>query len=230
MQQKANNILSAMRRRILLLLCISFSISVFAADGLQPGTTIYKPNVAWNAYTLVPDEGGLIRIIDMNGKVVHSWDIGTERARLLPDGNILVMQGKKAREYDWDGVLLWEYEVPIDSGEHKEYPTPGFIHHDMQRLPNGNTIFIYHEEVPEEYMELVKDPERKAETIIADCICEVNKKGEVVWEWHQYEQLDINDYRDTHQYRDHPARKSLVRRRAQRVQTWQCGHMYQASR
>lgn len=34
---------------------------------------------------------------------------------------------------------------------------PGFIHHDLQRLSNGNSIFIVHEEVPEEYKKAIRD-------------------------------------------------------------------------
>ena len=161
--------------------------------GFPSGTTIYKPDKCWNGYTLVPYEGGMALIIDMNGNVVHKWDIGTERARLVQNGHLVVMQGNKAREYDWDGNLVWEYDVPVGPHHSTGYPTIGFIHHDMQRLPNGNTIFLYHEEVPEEYMKSVKDPERRSLKLIGDCVCEVNKEGEIVWEWHLHEHLDLNE-------------------------------------
>jgi len=76
------------------------------------GTRIYKPDKCCNGYTLVPYENGMIIIIDMKGNVVHSWEIGTERARLLENGHVVVMQGRRIVEYDWDGKVVWEYQVP----------------------------------------------------------------------------------------------------------------------
>ena len=176
------------------LLCTILTVSAFGSpDGFPKGTTMYKPDRCWNGYTLVPYESGLILLIDMNGSVVHRWDIGTERATLLQDGHIAVMQGTKAREYDWDGNLVWEYEVPGGPYPGTGYPSVGFIHHDLQRLPNGNTIFLYHDEVSEVYKKSVRDPATRSKRIIGDCVLEVNKDGEIVWEWHLHEHLDLKD-------------------------------------
>jgi len=163
------------------------------SDGFPKGTRIYKPDKCSNGYTLVPYENGMILIIDMKGNVVHSWEIGTERARLLANGNVVVMKGSRIVEYDWDGKVVWEYEVPGGPYRGTDYPSPGFIHHDLQRLSNGNTIFLYHEEVPEQYKKVIKDPTRRSTQIIGDCILEVNKDKEVVWKWHTHEHLDLNE-------------------------------------
>ncbi|MHC4758941.1 MAG: hypothetical protein ACYTE8_09810 [Planctomycetota bacterium] len=74
------------------------------SGGFEKGTTIYKPDKCWNGYTMVPYENGLILIVDMKGNVVHHWEIGTERARLLENGNVVVMKGTKVVEYDWDEI------------------------------------------------------------------------------------------------------------------------------
>lgn len=195
-----------------------FTYSAFAYPTVFPtGVTIYKPDRCWNGYTLCPDRGAPVLLIDMNGNVVHRWDVSTSRARLLTNGH-LVIEGKtvgfhrlvgedgmtakmrkfeqienlskKILEYDWDGNLVWEYEAP------------GATHHDLHRLPNGNTIFLYMETVPEEYMKLVKDSERRASGLRGDCICEVNPKKEVVWEWHEYKHLDLNAYSSVDGLRD----------------------------
>jgi len=164
------------------------------SDEMITGVRIYKPEKCWNSCTLVPYEDGMIQLIDMKGTVLHQWDIGTERARLLKNGNIVVMEGNKMREYSWEGDLIWEYEVPITPDFDRGYPCPGLIHHDQFRLENGNTIFIYHEDIPEEYLKKIKDPERRKMQIVGDCIREVNRAGEVVWDFHLHEHLDLNEY------------------------------------
>jgi len=163
------------------------------SGGFPKGTRIYKPDKCWNGYTMVPYEGGLILIVDMKGNVVHRWEIATERARLLENGNIVVMKVTKIVEYNWDGEVVWECEVPGGPYREMGYPSPGIIHHDLQRLSNGNTIFIYHEEVPEEYKKDIKDPIRRSTQVIGDCILEVNKEKEIVWQWHTHQGLDLNE-------------------------------------
>jgi hypothetical protein len=162
------------------------------SEGFGKGTRIYKPAKCWNGYTLVPYENGMIIIIDMKGNVVHHWEIGTERARLLENGHVVVMQGSRVVEYDWDGKAVWDFELPDGPYRETGYPSPGFIHHDLQRLSNGNTIFIYHEEVPEQYKSAIKDPIRRSCQVIGDCFMEVNREKEIVWKWHAHEGLDLN--------------------------------------
>lgn len=179
---------------IIIFICAVFASAVYAEDFDFPnGLRHYDPGECSEGYTLVPYEAGMILLVDMKGEVVHKWDIGTERARLLENGNIVVMQLNNAREYDWEGKLVWEYTLPVGPGEGRGYPTPGLLHHDMQRLPNGNTIFLYHDLVPAEYRQLCNHPERREAEIIGDCVCEVNKAGEIIWEWHNYKHLDLND-------------------------------------
>jgi hypothetical protein len=103
------------------------------------------------------------------------------------------MQGSRIVEYDWNGKAVWDFEVP--GGPHRAtgYPSPGFIHHDLQRLSNGNTIFIIHEVVPERYKSAIKDPIRRACQVIGDCFMEVNQAKEIVWQWHAHDGLDLNE-------------------------------------
>ena len=165
-----------------------------AAGSTVTGVTIYKPEKCREGATLVPYEEGMILLIDMKGNVLHEWEIGTERARLLRNGNVLVMERNFMREYNWEGERVWEYEVPVKPDPDRGYPNPGLIHHDHFRLDNGNTIFIYHEDVPDAYIKSIKDPERRGMQIVGDCICEVNRAGEIVWEFHLHEHLDLNEY------------------------------------
>jgi len=179
---------------IIIISSMNFISTTIGQTVYPTGVTLYNPDSCWSGYTLVPYEPGPILLIDMNGNIVHEWNLATERAKLLSNGNIVIMKGSKVLEYNWDGKLVWKYEVPIGPHEEDHYPTPGIIHHDLERLSNGNTIFLYHEEVPEKYKQLIKDPKRRALKLIGDCISEVNLEGKVVWEWHEYEHLDLNDY------------------------------------
>ena len=94
------------------------------------GTTIYKPDEAYSSYILIADHSAVsnhqddkiraaaintfpddIRLIDMNGNVVHTWKVTpafNKRCRLLPNGH-LVYAGvdKTIIEYDWDGKVVW---------------------------------------------------------------------------------------------------------------------------
>ncbi len=162
---------------------------IFAYPTVYPrGTTIYKPEKCYNGYTIFVGRGR-INLIDMNGRVVHEWEIvstqikgGTPRARLLRDGHVLVGRSDGIQEYDWDGKVVWEY-IPGESWK---------PHHDVFRKPDGNTLLICREEVPEEYKSEIKDPERRNVPIYSDVILEVSPDRELVWEWHQHEYLDIN--------------------------------------
>ena len=149
------------------------------------GTTIYNPEKCYNGYTLFNYiTQAKVRLIDMNGNVVHEWKIQTPRAKLLKNGNLLVIERGKIREYSWDGEVVWEYEPP---GRHP--------HHDFQRLDNGNTLVLCTEDLPDEYREKIKDPIRRTVRPFHSCfVIEVTRDKEIVWEWHAYEHLDLNYY------------------------------------
>ena len=161
------------------------------------GTTVYLPDKCFNGYNVIQaaSQGGAdVTLIDMNGDVVHRWPLekprtkgGIPRARLLPNGHLLVLRqvGNNrdgyAQEYDWDGELVWEYAPPGEL----------WPHHDLWRKDNGNTLLINRETVPEEIRRKAKEPERR-EMLYSDVIQEITPEKEVVWEWHQYESIDIN--------------------------------------
>jgi len=176
------------------------------------GTTIYNPAEAYSSYILIADHNAYgnhpkarvresgedispcdIRLIDMNGNVVHTWNVApnfNKRCRLLPNGN-LVYAGpdKTIFEYDWDGNVVWT---------HKGI---GSIN-DLRVLPNNNRLLIAHEPIPEEFQKKVKDVEiapwwepRKRgseETQLGADLYEINLDGEIVWEWHAYNHIDLN--------------------------------------
>ena len=167
------------------------------------GTTLYNPAKCSNGYTLVFSKL-TVRLLDMNGRTVNQWQLGkdttqhgTDRARLLQNGHILVSRGGMhsedglLEEYDWDHNLVWQY-IPEGKIPHTRYLGP---HHDVFRKDNGNTLLICRQAVPVEHLKRVREPTWQGQTIFGDTILEVNHDGDVVWEWHSYEHLDLNHYR-----------------------------------
>ncbi len=89
----------------------AFTHPTLAQSVFPTGTTIYDPAEAYSSYLLISDhaavgnhasarvraEGaggspGDVRLIDMNGNVVHTWEVApyfNKRSRLLPSGNLV---------------------------------------------------------------------------------------------------------------------------------------------
>lgn len=151
------------------------------------GTTIFNPAKCFNGYTLFcfPSEQG-VKLTDMNGDIVNKWDVQAIRAKLLNNGNILVVERRKTEknpvlELNWDGHVVWDYEPP------------GPAHHDVERLDNGNTLVLCKESIPKEYKDKIDDPvRRRTFPIRSDLVLEVSPDKEISWEWHAHEHLDIN--------------------------------------
>lgn len=161
------------------------------------GTTIYKPDQCFNGYSVFSVDGGGKRdigLVDMNGHVAHRWvpqdtDIvgGLTRHRLLETGEMLVLRGGAQKKgagvqvYDWDGALTWEYLPPLEL----------FAHHDVVRTDSGSTLIICAEAVPEELRQRASDPRRR-DRLFSDVIQEISPDGDVIWEWHMRDSIDID--------------------------------------
>ncbi len=183
------------------------------------GTTIYKPDKAYNGYTLYAPLGnggrdfqagsepfeipGVIYLIDMNGNIVHEWKTPFRAwfGRILPNGNLLVAcsDGKKIpgrigiEPYLIGGTQGWIYELDWKGHIIWSY-FDGNQHHDFRRLPNGNLIYLSFEKVPKDLQKKVrggiKGSEFKDGTMVNDLIVEVTPDGKRVWEWHANDHMD----------------------------------------
>ena len=167
---------------------------------LQTGVTHSDPARATPGFTLFsPLWGSETLILDMQGEVVHRWEMPTTLGgygRLMPNGNLFVSvntptrprfsggaQGGRMLELDWDGAVVNEF---VDD----------FQHHDCWRLPNGHTLYASWEEMPAERAALVRggiagsdDPEG----MYSDVVREVDAEGNLVFEWHAYD-MEIEKY------------------------------------
>ena len=169
------------------------------------GVTIYYPGKCYNGYTVYKTRE-TTKIIDMNGRIVHTWITGGWFVRPpFKNGNLMVLKSpgcKKyageldgidpamledpeyyiATEYDWNGKVVWRYSS-------KER-----LHHDFWRTANGNTIFLRKEWVPVAHKALIDTPEGMKSKMGCDSLVEIDPSGNTVWEWHAYDHLDINRY------------------------------------
>jgi hypothetical protein len=200
-------------RRLLLIAASCACATAIAYPTVYPtGTTIYFPDEAHSSYILISDhadlgnhpsadvraqskEPGDVRLIDMNGNVVHVWNVEpffNKRSRLLPNGNLLYAgPDTSIIEYDWDSNEVWRHEGI------------GTVN-DLRILDNGNRLLIAHQPIPDEAQAKVKDVDEKIapwweprkrgseEHQEGADIYEINIKGEVVWEWHAHDHLDLN--------------------------------------
>ena len=129
----------------------------------------YDPGASAGGYTLVLFRRRVPMIIDMNGRVVHSWPQvrAVGRARLNRDGSLAVIgTDNLIKEYYWDGRLRWIHRLAVEDD---------FPHHDLIRLDNGN------------YLVLGRD-NRKTQTCYLE---EVDRKRGVVWRWRSLDHIDV---------------------------------------
>jgi Arylsulfotransferase (ASST) len=127
----------------------------------------YLPEPSSPGYSLVLYRRRVPMLIDMQGRVVHSWPEvrAVGRLRLDRDGRLTVIGlDSFIKEYDWDGNLTWAYALPRS----EDLP-----HHDFAQLANGNTVILAQEvETRSDYLQ------------------EVDRRGRVVWEWWPRDHLD----------------------------------------
>ena len=193
--------------RLLLILVAALSMLVGPArayERLQGPTELllWEKDKACNGYTLFGTRGRSY-LIDMEGRVVHTWPIGTN-PHLLDNGNILAaskddpsgFQGFK--EVDWDGKTVWEYT------EKREGYAP---HHDWMRILNKKlnaptTLYIANKSIAhDQAIAAGADPKKGPyRDVSMDAVVEVDIKGNVVWEWWFFDHIiqDIDASKPNH--------------------------------
>jgi hypothetical protein len=199
------------------LLC---SVAAFGYERLQGPTELLfsDKEKAFNGYTLF-GVGSRTYLLDMEGRVVHTWPVGTN-PHLLDNGNVLDatkddpsgFQG--FQEVDWDGKTVWEYT------EKREGYAP---HHDWVRIFNKalnapTTLYIANKSITNDQAitagaDPKKGPYREGQM---DAIVEVDMQGKVVWEWWFFDHIvqDIDPAKPNHvgpgkTIADHPGRINL---------------------
>ena len=139
-------------------------------------------------------------LIDMSGRVCHRWyrPEGIRHGYLLPNGNLLCRtrppeqinglnpmpgSGECLLEIDWDSNIVWQH---YDQ----------FLHHDFQRLGNGNTLILAWEELPKDISKRILggyDPRIEMDRMFGDVIHEISPLNKVISTWRIWELLSFNE-------------------------------------
>ena len=157
-----------------------------------------SPQQTYRGYTLVAtNRGGYhANLIDMEGRICHRWysEEGICYPYLLPNGNLLLrtsppqVEGEERfggssasiLELDWDGNVVWSFRDSM-------------LHHDFQRLPNGNTLVLLWVPIPDELKnQVVGGYESDGDSLhmLGDLVQEITPDGAVVYEWKSWEHLN----------------------------------------
>jgi hypothetical protein len=110
------------------------------ADEQASGVVLHDRERAWRGYNLFTNDVDRALLVDMDGRVVHSWRLpGRHRfewADLLEGGDVLAVSvGECAARLAWDGTPVWTLEEPA--------------HHDARQGEDGSVwTIVWGETVP----------------------------------------------------------------------------------
>ncbi len=166
------------------------------------GLTYADKAKSFGGYTLFAPQTaeGRVYLVDEQGEVAHQWQLPVRAGRdavLLPNGNLGYNGSHRTSANLYPAWDLWHggdfYEVTPDNEVVWRYEDI-FHHHDAQWLANGNLLYTAASPLPVDIAARVTggDPRRDAPdgVIQSDVVKEVNRNGEVVWEWRAWEHLN----------------------------------------
>ncbi len=196
--------------RLLFFLLFFLGLSISATGQDQTVGLFSIKSAASEGYTLYsPMNHTTTWLIDNCGKVVNSWESDFQpglstyllengdlmrTAKLFPnDFGIVGGIGGRIERFNWDGNLIWEYELNDNTFSQ---------HHDIEVLPNGNMLLlVWEKRSADEFVEAGRNPDFLPASILwSEVILEIKPQGSnqatVVWEWREWDHL-IQEYDST---------------------------------
>jgi hypothetical protein len=175
-----------------LLLVLTGASTLWAFPSVYPhGTTIFKPDKAYNGYTLFCVDNFGSFLIDMRGNVVRQWkNVGTadHPVKMMPGGHVMGATGKEGRIIghedsndlaivDWDDKIIWTY---AKAGMHHDFEREGnpvgyYAPGLEPNMKGGKTMILSNK--------VVKKPRISDKPLLDDIIYIVDEQGKVIWEW-----------------------------------------------
>jgi len=152
---------------------------------VSEGYTLFCPYLSSNFY-----------LINNCGEKINEWNTDLtpqlKMGYLDAEGNLLILNGRQIRKYDWDSNLIWQFT----SGQYGIQ-----AHHDFEIMPNGNILTIAREVFSyDEAIEIGFPAASIQDTfIMIDGLYEFqhleNNDFELVWKWNFKDHLvqDVNN-------------------------------------
>jgi hypothetical protein len=159
----------------------------------RTGVTRYDPQKAYDSYVMFAGPDHITHLIDMAGNEVHRWpypgfpsvpldptQAGDAKGHVLlqlEDGvapgtgavpGAAIFNNKAIGEVDWSGKVVWRWGDAAPGGEARQ-------HHDLRRLPNGDTLVLVNI--------LHNIPGFTLPKMLDAAMYEVTPKGDIVWTW-----------------------------------------------
>lgn len=175
--------------------------SALANEALQGPTELlyWDKTNAFTGYTWFGVRGTTY-LLDMEGRVVHTWPIGTN-PHVMTNGNVLDASKDDPsgfggfKEVNWEGASVWSYT---------ESRTNYLPHHDFLRIFNPKlnaptTLYIANKTVSSnQCIAAGCNPafSRNYTNAQMDAIVEVDMTGNIVWEWWFFDHV-IQDFDPT---------------------------------
>jgi hypothetical protein len=168
------------------------------------GLIAHDAQLSAGGYTLIAPltGGGAVYLIDIRGEVWHRWSLPVRPGRaaeLLPNGN-LAYNGNHARSLElYPAWSLWHggdfYEV-TPRGEVVWRYQDETHHHDARWLPNGHLLYSGCVPLTAAFSARIRGgmPNARGGTRYGDVIREVDRAGNLVWEWHASDHLDPEEF------------------------------------
>lgn len=189
-------------KSLFILLTSSF-LWCFTLNGQDPTIGVVQHSgEEIEGYTLLAPNGSTsVYLIDVCGRVVHSWQTGIRpalRTQLTPEGMLIRTTrrngifagggvGGEIRAVDWEGDEKWRFEYSDQTVQ---------LHHDFDLLPNGNIVAIAWEALSrEDAIAMGRNPNTLSDRgMWPDHIIEYNPRlDSIVWKWHFLDHL-IQDF------------------------------------
>ncbi|MCX6305823.1 MAG: aryl-sulfate sulfotransferase [Bacteroidetes bacterium] len=175
-----------MKKPLLFSGLILASLAVLAQESfmVKTETRYWDNSETYAGYTMFGTRG-VTYLIDFEGHVIHTWNVGTN-PRFTGDGLLLDAVGGNPsnqnswKELDWAGNTVWQY-----SESRSNYHG----HHDFTKIYNpklGDSTFLYianKDLTAQQCLDAGCDPQYDYTGSQMDAIVEVNRQGAVIWEW-----------------------------------------------
>ena len=172
-------------------------------EGDKGTVTLFDLDQISDSFILVNDLASSVYLMDKNANVVFEWDLGDRitgnDAVLQDDGTLLATirydesddivfggYGGQIQILDKEGTALWDFVYA--TSEHR-------MHHDIERMPNGNILAIAWERIPQETA--LENGSTHNMDLFLESIIEIDPTtDQIVWEWHSIDHT-IQDVDDT---------------------------------